>query len=105
MQSNSSVFLIGIGIGMSIAVLGAIVDYWLSNRNNTAQQARQLPGCMLYIAGALGLAGGLALVISFIMSGSLAPALVLGAGILSGFYAGFAALILLYLLFNRFWTH
>lgn len=102
MQTDSSLFIIGIAIGLGIAVVGGLIDYWLGRRDQNEGHARLVPGCMVYLAGLLGLVGIVALIISLLLSGSLGPALVLGAGVLGGFYAGFALLLLLYLLVRRF---
>lgn len=51
----------------------------------------------MYIAGGLGLVGLLAILISIIVVGTVVPAIILGAGVLGGFYTGFALLMLAYL--------
>jgi hypothetical protein len=104
LQAVTSLLLVGFGIGISISVIGGVVDYWLSGRKNNPHQSKPFPGCLLYIAGALVLIGLVALVISFILEGSIRPAIILGAGVLSGFYAGFTLLMLLYLFTRRFWS-
>lgn len=103
MQTNTPLLFIGIGIGFSLAVIGGSIDYWLARRNQYEQRERLLPGCMLYLAGALGAAGLIAIVVSLVFSRSIGPALVLGAGVLAGFYAGFALLMFLYLFVKRYW--
>jgi hypothetical protein len=102
LQTDSSLFFIGIAIGLGIAVVGGLIDYWLGRRDQTVGHERLVPGCMVYLAGLLGLVGIIALLVSLLVSGSLGPAFVLGAGVLGGFYAGFALLLLLYLLVKRF---
>lgn len=104
MQTVISLLLVGFGIGISIAVIGGAVDYWLSGRKNNPHQSKPFPGCLLFIAGAFGLIGLVALIISFILEGSIGPAIILGAGVLGGFYAGFTLLMLLYLFTERFWS-
>ena len=100
--TNISLPYIGFGIGISIAVIGGAVEYLLSKRKTNSLQANNLPGCMLFVAGALGLTGLIAVVVSIIMIGRIGPALILGAGVLSGFYIGFALLMILYLVAKRF---
>jgi hypothetical protein len=101
LQIDSRLLFIGMAIGFSIAVVGAAVDYWLSRTRHNPRQSQHLPGCMMYVAGALGLAGLLAIIISFILIGSMIPAIILGAGVLTGFYSGFALLLLIYLVATR----
>ncbi len=103
MQTVTPLLITGLIIGLVIAIIGGAIDYLLGNRVSNPRQTRQLPGCMLYIAGALGFVGLIALFISFILEGSIGPAIILGAGILGGFYAGFAVLMFLYLLVNHYW--
>jgi hypothetical protein len=93
----------GLAVGLALALAGAILEYWLGLRNRNSNPPRQLPGCLLYVAGGLALAGVVAVILSLILNGTVSPALQLGAGILGGFYIGFAILFLVYLLFKRFW--
>ncbi|MFL7837975.1 MAG: hypothetical protein ACK2T4_02135 [Candidatus Promineifilaceae bacterium] len=102
MQTNSSLLFIGLAIGFGIAGIGGLVDYLLSRRRNNQENANNLPGCMLYFGGILGFLGVIAMIISLVTSHSLSPALLLGAGVLGGFYSGFALLIIGYLLVKRF---
>jgi len=104
LQTDSSLFYIGLGIGLGLALIGALIDTWLGWRDQTLERARKVPGCMVYMGGLLGLAGIVALIVSFLTSGSLGPALLLGAGVLGGFYAGFTLLIVLYLLLKLLGT-
>jgi protein-S-isoprenylcysteine O-methyltransferase Ste14 len=101
--ADSPLFLIGLGIGFAIALIGGVIDYLLSLRKGNTQNKSHLPGCMLYVAGALSLLGIIALIVSLVLSGSISPAIILGAGVLSGFYAGFALLLIGYLVVQRFW--
>ena len=55
MQTDTSLFFYGFGIGLGIAVVGGMIDYWLSRRNNNPNQTRLLPGCMMYVAGILSI--------------------------------------------------
>lgn len=105
LQTDTSLLFFGLGIGFSIAIIGGLVDYLLSRRENNLQKTNYLPGCMLYIAGVLGLLGIISIITSLILSGGIGPAIMLGAGVLGGFYSGFALLIVLYLAINRLWPH
>ena len=105
LQLNSSLLSIGFGIGIGIAAIGGLVDYLLSARKNNPQKTNRLPGCMLFVAGVLGLLGIISIIVSLIFSGGIAPALALGAGVLGGFYSGFALLIIGYLVIKRFWPN
>ena len=100
---DTSILFIGLGIGFATALIGGLIDYLISKSKNNSQKTNHLPGCMLYVAGVLGFLGIISIIVSFIMSGSIGPALVLGAGVLGGFYSGFALLIMGYLLVKRFW--
>ena len=104
MQTDTRLFFIGIGIGIAIALIGGAVDYWLSRTHRNPRRTNHLPGCIMYVAGVLGFAGLLAIIISLILIGSVIPAIVLGAGVLLGFYSGFALLLLLYLVARRIWS-
>ena len=101
LSSNLVLLIIGTGIGLGIAIIGAFSEYWRSFRSSTAKKPYQLPGCMLFVIGGLSMAGIVSLIISFFLIGSIEPALVLGAGVLGGFYVGFGLLFILWLLINR----
>lgn len=104
-SGEPSLFTIGLQVGLSLAILGAAIEYFLARRRSKAQVPRQLPGCLLYMAGALALTGIVAILGSIILRGSIVPALWLGAGVLGGFYLGFAILFLLYLLAKSIWPN
>ena len=101
LSSNLALLIIGTGIGLGIAMIGAFSEYWRSFRSSTVQKPYQLPGCMLFVIGGLSMAGIVSLIISFFLNGSIKPALVLGAGVLGGFYVGFGLLFILWLLIKR----
>lgn len=105
LQLDTSLLFIGFGIGIAIAIIGGIIDYLLSNRERNPQKTNRLPGCMLYVAGILGFLGVISIIVSLIMSRSIGPAVVLGAGVLGGFYSGFSLMIIGYLVVKRFWPH
>ena len=101
MHSNGSLFLIGIGIGLSIAFIGGLVEYWLNLRPGVAQSESRRPGCLLYVAGGLAVAGIIAMIASAILNGGVGDALIVGAGVLTGFYSGFIGLFCLWFLLER----
>lgn len=96
-SSNSTLFLIGLGIGLAVAVVGGAAEYWLHLRRTVAPLSR-VPGCLLYAIAGLILGGLVALVVSLVTTGGLVPALVMGGGVLAGFYGGFILLVALWLL-------
>lgn len=89
--ANGSLFIGGFGFGLVVAIAGAVVEYWLHLRRG-APPPRHLPGCLLYVMGGLTLAGLVAILASLLFTGSVTTALVLGAGVLIGFYGAFMAL-------------
>ena len=99
---NTSLLFIGLAAGATIALIGGSVDYLISRRRAVYQNSNRLPGCMLYTAGLLGLMGIIAIILSLIISRSIGPAIILGAGVLGGVYAGFTLLMIGYLVFKRF---
>lgn len=101
LSQNFTLLLIGTGIGLAFAVIGGFAEYWSSLRTNGSKVQHRLPGCLLYAAGGLALAGIIAMVASFYFSGSIGSALVLGAGVLGGFYIGFACLFFLWIFIER----
>jgi purine-cytosine permease-like protein len=102
LQTDTSLLFIGLAIGASIAIIGGSVDYLISRRRAAYQNTNRLPGCLIYTAGMLGLIGIIAIILSLIISRSIGPAIILGAGVLGGFYAGFTLLMIGYLVFKRF---
>lgn len=93
---NTSLFLIGALIGFATAVVGAIVEYFVSLRRSSAEE-RRVPGCMLYVVGGLALTGIVALVASLVLTGGLRAALVMGLGVFVAFYLTFMLLFGLWL--------
>ena len=94
-SSNLTLFLIGLAIGAATAVLGGVVDCALHLRRRRGPNPG-VPGCLVYTIGGLILAGLIALITSLVLTGSLGPALVIGGGVLLGFYAGFIVLVVLW---------
>lgn len=92
-----SPFLIGGAIGIGGAALGAVADLWYSRRKDV--QAPPLGGFLLIVAGIVNtLAGITAMILSFIFTGSIRLAIVLGLGVLAGFILGFLILAVLWIL-------
>lgn len=88
--------LIGGIIGVSGAAIGAIVDLWYSRRRGA--EGASLGGFLLIIAGIINtLAGITALVLSFILTGSLRLGILLGLGVLAGFILGFILLAVIWI--------
>jgi hypothetical protein len=97
--SNTSLFLIGLAIGVLVAILGGSIEYGLHLRRDKPAYAR-MPGCLLYTIGGLILAGIAAIITSLVLTGGVWPALIMGAGVLSGFYGSFILLVILWLLLD-----
>lgn len=95
--SNLTLLLIGLAIGGACALLGGLVDYLLHLRRQRAPRFG-VPGCLVYMIGGLVVAGVVASVVSLITTGRLTPALVMGGGVLAGFYTIFMVLVGLWLL-------
>ena len=92
--------LIGLAVGAAVALLGGVVDFALHLRRQR-ESSFGVPGCLVYAIGGLVLAGIIALIISLITTGSLVPALVMGGGVLLGFYGGFILLVALWFVRDR----
>jgi hypothetical protein len=100
-ETYLTLFLIGAAIGLALALAGAVAEYWSSLRPKSSSTQQRLPGCLLYAAGGLGLAGIIAIIASFILSGGIIPALIMGAGVLGGFYTTFAFLFIVWVILER----
>ena len=98
---NLTFFLIGGGIGLASAIVGAVLDYFVNQRRDKPAENGP-PGCMFIASGSLGVAGLCAIVVSLVLTGKIGAALVVGLGVLSGFFVGFATLfIVAVLLFSK----
>lgn len=95
--SNLNLFLIGLAIGVLVALLGGLIEYALHLRRNREPRFG-VPGCLVYTIGGLILAGFIALVASLVLTGGIGPALFMGLGVMAGFYGGFILLVSLWLL-------
>lgn len=87
-------FLIGIVIGLTSSVCGALIDYRRISRQADNEKS-SAPGCIYLVTGGLGLLGFLVIVISFALQ-SVARALWAGAGVFVGFVGSFFVLMLLW---------
>lgn len=103
-MSNINLLLIGGGIGLTVAIVGAIIDYWLHLRPGKPTPSpgdpRQ-PGCLLFAIGGLTLTGLVALVAAFVLTGGIWPALILGLGTFIGFYVCFLTLLIIWLKIDK----
>jgi protein-S-isoprenylcysteine O-methyltransferase Ste14 len=85
-------FVIGGSFGLFCAVLGAFVDYLLMRRRSRDENGR-FPGCILLMAGGLSIVGLLVIGVSFLLTGTIFPSLIVGAGVIVGFSCGFGVLL------------
>jgi hypothetical protein len=99
LSSNSSLFLIGLLVGVTVALVGGLVEYLLHLRNNRTPFTG-LPSCLLFTIGGLALAGIVAIVTSFLTTGGIGPALVMGVGVMVGFYGAFMLSVAIWLLWD-----
>lgn len=95
-----SAIIIGGIIGLSCAVVGAIIDYRKMKRRQEADD-NQLPGCMFVMSGSLGMLGAAVVAVSFLLD-SVARAVTAGVGVITGFVLGFVIMMGAGLLFDRF---
>lgn len=98
-NTNTTLFLIGLAIGGSVAILGGAIEYLLHLRRNREPRFG-MPGCLVYAVGGLILAGIAAIITSLVLTRQISPALIMGAGVLTGFYAGFIILVGLWFLID-----
>ena len=99
---NAQSFFIGLAIGLSSAVIGAVVEYLIvRQRGDQSEDTERLPGCMLLVSGALGGVGMLAIGFALLTSGEVVRMLITGLGVGVGFFSGFVLMMLVWFLFNR----
>ena len=91
-SSNLTLFVIGLAIGVGTATLGGVVDFVLHLRRQR-EPSFGVPGCLVYTIGGLIVAGVVAIITSLVMTGNVGPALIMGGGVLVGFYGGFIVLV------------
>ena len=96
---NLTFFLIGGAIGLISAGIGAVFDYFVNQRRSLYAE-NGLPGCMFIVAGSLGLAGVAATAVSLLFTHSIQAAVVMGLGVLTGFFIGFATLFVVAVLWS-----
>jgi len=90
--SNLNLFLIGLVIGGGAALVGGLAEYILHLRRKQGSQFGA-PSCLIFVIGGLVLTGIVAIVGSLIFTGGIGPALLLGSGVMIGFYGGFILLM------------
>jgi len=56
---------------------------------------------LLFVTGGLAITGFAAIIVSAILNGGVGEALIVGVGVLSGFYTGFFILFSLWILLDR----
>lgn len=101
--NNLRFFLIGLLIGIVVAVAGGLVEYVLHLRRKREPRFG-VPGCLVYTVGGLIVAGIVALVASFVLTGGIGPGLRMGLGVMAGFYGGFILLVSIWLLLETVGT-
>jgi hypothetical protein len=92
--NNLTYFLIGGGIGLLSATIGATIDFLIARRRNKDREEGAPPGCLMLMAGGLGLVGLFFIIASWLLTDSLRLAMVTGLGVLTGFFIGFAVLFI-----------
>ena len=100
MHSNVALFLIGVGIGLAVAIIGGLVEYWTTLRPG-AESVQHRSSCLPFVIGGLALAVIAAMIASALLNGGIGEALIMGAGVLTGFYTGFIVSFGLWFLLDR----
>lgn len=95
-SSNLTIFLTGLAIGVVVAVTGGLVEYALHLRRQRGPRFG-VPGCLVYTVGGFILAGIIAMIASWVITGGFGAALFMGLGVMAGFYSGFIVLVGLWL--------
>jgi hypothetical protein len=98
-NNGTTLFLSGAIFGLLVAAFGAAVEYRL-HLAPTQPIRRRGPGCLLYAVFGLILAGIASMITSFWLTGGIRIALLLGVGVLAGFYSGFILLLGVWLFFD-----
>ncbi|MCP5094566.1 MAG: hypothetical protein GY943_03315 [Chloroflexi bacterium] len=95
--------LIGAGVGLISAIIGAIIDYRFISRNRKEQaelENGRLPGCIFLVSGSLGFLGIVVIFLSFLVE-SVKRALIAGLGVGLGFFVGFVIMMLVWFFTQR----
>ncbi len=95
--SNLTLYLIGLAIGIGVALVGGLIEYLLHLRRD-GEPRFGVPGCIVYVVGGLVVGGVVAIITSLLLAGSIGPALIVGVGVMTGFYGGFSLLVGLWFL-------
>lgn len=98
-QQNLDLFLIGGGFGLLVAVLGGLVEYRAHLKRPAAERAPV--AWFLIVAGFLCFLGLVAVALSLFFTSTVVPAVIMGAGVGTGFYLGFCTLLGIWLLIQR----
>lgn len=94
LPDNLTYIFIGAGVGLVSAIGGAAVDYLIARRRKQDRQSNGGPGCLLIVAGGLGLTGLVVTALSWLLTRSIWLAVMAGIGVLLGFFVGFAILFI-----------
>ncbi len=88
LNQTSTLFLVGLVVGVGSASLGAILDRRRA-RKRDGEPMRGLPPLLLVFVGILALVGAVVGALSLFLAGSLRPAWIVGLGVGVGFFLGF----------------
>jgi len=101
LNANVSPFIFSAWTGLGIALIGGFVEYIFTLRRGNSVGSRQLPGCLLFVVGGLAIGAIISIVVSLLLGKGFRYGLILGSGVLSGFYFGFIFMFGLWFLLNR----
>ena len=80
-----------------MAFLGASADFVLYLRKDQPRPEGK-PIIMISIALILAIMGALAMIVLLLLTGKMGPSLIMGFGVMTGFYSGFILLTILWVL-------
>jgi hypothetical protein len=98
-NNGITLFLSGAILGLVVAAVGAALEYRL-HLSPARPRRNPGPGCLVYTIWGLVLAGIVSVLTSLLLTGGIRVALIIGTGVLAGFYAGFILLLGLWLFFD-----